>query len=73
MCKRKHVTVVNEVSSDEEPIDYGVPQGSLLVPTCFKVDLDDMPDKVGSQTNLFADDTTGFETDSTVDGVIPKL
>lgn len=68
--ERKQYTVVNNVSSSIECIDYGVPQGSILGPICFTIHVDDMPDQIQCETNLFADDTSGYVIGDTVDEVL---
>ena len=49
--------VLNGKSSQEYPINVGVPRGSILGPTLFLLYINDLPDKVISN-NIYADDTT---------------
>ena len=43
ISNRSQHTVVNGKQSELLPVKYGVPQGSLLVPLCFTMNVDDMP------------------------------
>jgi len=70
---RKQYTVVNDVKSEDEQLDYGVSQGSIIGPNCFSINVDDMPDHVECDTNLFADDTTGYVIGNNIDNVLIKL
>jgi hypothetical protein len=54
---RKQLTIVNGHKSNPEHVNYGVPQGSLLGPRLFSIDVNDLPEKVESaNTEMFADD-----------------
>ena len=70
---QKQYTVVNNANSEDEHLDYGVPLGSILSPNLFSINVDDMPDNIDCDTELFADDTTGFEVGNTVDSVLTNL
>ena len=50
--------VVNGQSSQEYPVNAGVPQGSILDPTLFLLDTDDLPNDVICNISIYADDTT---------------
>ena len=50
--------VLNEKSSQEYPINAGVPQGSILGPTFFLLYINDLPDDVICNIAICADDTT---------------
>ncbi len=55
------------VSSDELPITTGVPQGSVLGPLLFLVEMNDFPTYLRHATgNQFADDTKTYAQDNTV-------
>ena len=50
--------VLDEKSSQEYPVNAGVPQGSILGPTLFLLYINDLPDDVIWDIAIFADDTT---------------
>ena len=43
---RPQFTVINGVSSKEEKVDFGVPQGSLLGPPCFSINVNDITTRI---------------------------
>ena len=50
--------VLNGKSSQEYPVNVGVPQGSILGPTLFLLYIHDLPDDVICYIAIYADDTT---------------
>lgn len=54
---RQQRVVIDGEASDTIHVRSGVPQGSVLGPCLFLAYINDLPDKVNSNTRLFADDT----------------
>ena len=52
--------VLDGKSSQEYPINAGVPQGSILGPTFFLLYINDLPHDVVCDITVYADDTTVY-------------
>ena len=52
--------VLDRKSSQEYPVNAGVPQGSILGPTLFMLYIDNLPDNVICNIAIYADDTTFY-------------
>ena len=52
--------VLNDKSSQEYPVNAGVPQGSILGPALFLLYINDLPDDVICDVAIYADNTTLF-------------
>ena len=70
---RKQITSVNGAHSNVANVDYGVPQGSLIGPPSFSINVNDMQDNLDCDLDQFADDSTIHVCSDTVDNVITSL
>ena len=59
---RSQTVVIEGEESGSVPVSSGVPQGSVLGPILFLVFINDLPEKLSSQVQLFADDTAVYLT-----------
>ena len=55
---RQLQVVLDGKSSQDYPVNAGVPQGSILVPALFLLYINDLPDDVICNNAIDADDTT---------------
>ena len=58
LSNRQLQVVLEGKSSQEYPVNAGVPQGSILGPAIFLLYINDLPDEVICYTVIYADDTT---------------
>ena len=72
---RRQFTVVNGTKSEFLPVNYGIPQGSVLGPTLFTLFTNDLPSAVKSgELFMYADDTTVYSIGAeNVDQAVAQL
>ena len=58
LSNRRLRVVLDGKSSQEYPVNVGVPQGSILGPRLFLLYINDLPDDVICDIAIYADDTT---------------
>ena len=59
---RSKKVIVEGSESESAPVISGVPQGSVLNLLLFLLFINDLPDNIGSNTRLFADDCIVYST-----------
>ena len=62
LSNRQLRVVLNGKSSQEYPVNAGVPQGSILGPTLFLLYINDLLDNVICNIAFYGDDTTLYST-----------
>ena len=60
LSNRRLQVVLDGKSSQEYPVNAGVPQGSILGPTLFLLYINNLPDDVICNIAIYADDTTHY-------------
>ena len=58
LSNRRRRVVLDGKSSQEHPVNAGIPQGSILGPTLFLLYINDRPDDVICDIAFYADNTT---------------
>ena len=58
LSNRRVRVILDGKSSQEYPVNAGVPQGSILGPTLFLLYINDLPDDVICNIAIYVDDTT---------------
>ena len=70
---RRQKVYQSMMCSEFLPIEYGVPQGSILGPILFSIYINDLPLYISSNCELFADDTTLHNTHKHANSVCAEL
>lgn len=73
LSNRSQFTSINGTASECSQVEYGVPQGSLLGPQFFSINVEDMPGSIENNLDLFADDSTSYAVGESTDDVINKI
>ena len=68
LLNRKQFVCYNEHNSIADTVECGVPQGSVLGPLLFIIYTNDLPNSINhAKTILFADDTTVYFANKSID------
>ena len=71
---RKQYTEVNNQKSSTKPVNCGVPQGSLLGPRLYTIQVNDLPESTSEgELSLFANDTNVYCIGTDIEEVIDTL
>ena len=73
LSERKQIVTFKNVDSDKETVKCGVPQGSILGPLLFLLFINDLPLHLKVMTDLYADDSTLYEINSSKEEIERKL
>ena len=66
LCNRRQYVNINNVNSDTQSINYGVPQGSILGPLLFLLYINDLENSVNNTPRFFANDTCIIANSSSI-------
>ena len=73
LTDRKQLVIIDSQMSEFQPVNFGVPQGSVLGPLLFSIYVNDLPFFVEDNCEMFADDTSICSSDSDPNTLTDKL
>ena len=62
LINRHQRVVLDGFTSELHPVNFGVPQGTILAPLLFLCHINDLPSSIQSKIGLYADDTILYST-----------